>query len=81
MPSLLAEGAVEPNKQHVIEAKTLLERAQRAFDIMRGGTVSGERLVWKVWTEEEFAGFWDYMSVYCAGASNHYILATPIVVY
>lgn len=57
MPTLLAKGAVEPNKQHVIEGKTLLERATTALDIMRGGTVSGERLVWKVWTEEEFPGF------------------------
>lgn len=54
MPTLLAEGAVRPNKFRIIEGETLLERAQKALDIMRSGTVSGERLVWPVWTEKEF---------------------------
>jgi hypothetical protein len=54
LPTLLSQGAIEPNKQRVIEGNTLLERASTALDIMRSGTVSGERLVWKVWTAEEF---------------------------
>ncbi|KAJ5770262.1 uncharacterized protein N7511_002313 [Penicillium nucicola] len=54
LPTLLAQGAIQPSKQRVIEGKTLLERATTALDIMRSGTVSGERLVWKVWTAEEF---------------------------
>ncbi|KAK1147830.1 hypothetical protein N8T08_000343 [Aspergillus melleus] len=54
LPTLLAQGAIQPNKQRVIEGKTLLERATTALDTMRSGSVSGERLVWKVWTAEEF---------------------------
>jgi NADPH:quinone reductase-like Zn-dependent oxidoreductase len=54
LPTLLSQGAIEPNEQRVIEGNTLLERASTALDIMRSGTVSGERLVWKVWTAEEF---------------------------
>lgn len=54
MSTLLAQGIIEPNRQQVVEGKTLLDRAQRALDIMRSGTVSGERLVWQVWTAEEF---------------------------
>ncbi|KAJ5101794.1 hypothetical protein NUU61_004016 [Penicillium alfredii] len=38
----------------VVQGDTLLERACTALDITRTGTVSGERLVWKVWTAEEF---------------------------
>ena len=54
LPALLSQGAIEPNIQRVIEGSTLLQRASTALDIMRSGTVSGERLVWKVWTVEEF---------------------------
>ncbi|RAH52489.1 alcohol dehydrogenase [Aspergillus piperis CBS 112811] len=57
MPTLLAQGAIEPNKQQIVEGETLLDRARKALDIMRSGTVSGERLVWQVWTEEEFPEF------------------------
>lgn len=57
MPTLLAQGAIEPNKQQVVKGETLLDRARKALDIMRSGTVSGERLVWQVWTEEEFPEF------------------------
>ncbi|OJJ67093.1 hypothetical protein ASPBRDRAFT_661767 [Aspergillus brasiliensis CBS 101740] len=57
MPTLLAQGAIEPNKQQIVEGDTLLDRARHALDIMRSGTVSGERLVWRVWTEEEFPEF------------------------
>ncbi len=48
MPTLLAEGVVAPNKQRIIEGKTLLERAQKAMDALRRKEVSGERLVWRV---------------------------------
>ena len=54
LPALLSQGKIEPNSQRVIEGRTLLQRASTALDIMRSGTVSGERLVWKVWTAEEF---------------------------
>ncbi|KAL5364837.1 alcohol dehydrogenase [Aspergillus floccosus] len=57
MPTLLAQGAIEPNKARVIEGKYLLERASTAINIMKSGTVSGERLVWRVWTPEEFPEF------------------------
>ncbi|KAJ5353980.1 hypothetical protein N7541_006544 [Penicillium brevicompactum] len=54
LPVLLSQGKIEPNSQRVIEGSTLLQRASAALDIMRSGTVSGERLVWRVWTAEEF---------------------------
>ncbi|KAJ5395553.1 uncharacterized protein N7487_009856 [Penicillium crustosum] len=57
MPTLLGTGAIEPNSQRVVEGRTLLERATKALGIMRSGTVSGERLVWRVWTPEEFPEF------------------------
>ncbi|KAL8898533.1 MAG: hypothetical protein Q9207_006648 [Kuettlingeria erythrocarpa] len=48
MPTLLAQGVIWPNKQRMIEGATLLERAQKALDILRRKEVSGERLVWRV---------------------------------
>ncbi|OJJ03016.1 hypothetical protein ASPVEDRAFT_84480 [Aspergillus versicolor CBS 583.65] len=57
VPGLLASGAIEPNKYREIKGDSLLERATAALDTMRSGTVSGERLVWKVWTAEEFPEF------------------------
>ncbi|THV89161.1 alcohol dehydrogenase [Aureobasidium pullulans] len=48
---MLAQGAVQPNQYREIHGDDLLTRAQKALDIMRSGTVSGERLVWKVWDE------------------------------
>ncbi|CAJ2505942.1 Uu.00g000720.m01.CDS01 [Anthostomella pinea] len=47
MPTLLAEGAVKPNRYRIIEGQTLLERATKALDTLRNG-VSGEKLVWRV---------------------------------
>lgn len=44
----MAEGVVRPNKQRIIEGKTLLERAQKALDTLRNKAVSGERLVWRI---------------------------------
>ncbi|KAL2798864.1 chaperonin 10-like protein [Aspergillus keveii] len=57
VPALLVSGAIEPNKYRVIEGDSLLQRATTAMDTLRSGTVSGERLVWRVWTEEEFPQF------------------------
>lgn len=34
-----------------------MDTAQKALDFMRSGTVNGERLVWKVWTVEDFPEF------------------------
>lgn len=48
IPTLLAEGVVKPNKQRIVEGKTLLERAQKALDTLRNKAVSGERLVWRI---------------------------------
>jgi len=48
MPTLLQEGAIRPTKLKLVEGKTLLERAQKALDMMRRKEVSGERLVWRV---------------------------------
>ncbi|KAH6661834.1 alcohol dehydrogenase [Halenospora varia] len=42
MSTLLAQGIIEPNKQQVVEGKALLDRAQKALNIMRSGAVSGE---------------------------------------
>jgi len=54
---MLGQGIVEANNQRIVDAPTLLERAQKALNLLRSGTVSGERLVWKVWTKEEFSQF------------------------
>lgn len=48
MPAMLSNGTVEPNKTKIIEGKTLLERAQKALDMLRRKDVSGERLVWRI---------------------------------
>ena len=48
MPRMLEMGCVRPNRQKIVEGETLLERAQRAMDMLRRKEVSGERLVWKV---------------------------------
>lgn len=54
MPWALETGVVEPNKQINVEGKTMLERAQKALDMLRDKKVSGGRLVWRV-AEEHFA--------------------------
>ena len=48
IPALLESGAVEPNKLRVVEGATLLERAQKALDLLRERAPSGEKLVWRV---------------------------------
>ncbi|KAB8079391.1 hypothetical protein BDV29DRAFT_187092 [Aspergillus leporis] len=55
MPTLLAQGAIEPNMQCLMEGNTLMERARTALNIMRSGTVSGERFVWKFYFDVRFA--------------------------
>lgn len=39
---------MKPNKAHIVEEKTLLERAQKAMDALRRKEMSGERLVWRL---------------------------------
>ncbi|ERT03200.1 hypothetical protein HMPREF1624_01505 [Sporothrix schenckii ATCC 58251] len=48
VPALLTAGIVKPNRQRIIEGATLLERAQKALDVLRRKEVSAERLVWRV---------------------------------
>lgn len=48
MPAMLEMGVVKPNRQRIVEGNTMLERAQKALDILRANGVSGERLVWRV---------------------------------
>jgi hypothetical protein len=45
---LLSDGVLKPNKQNIVEGETLLERGQKALDMLRRKEVSGERLVWRV---------------------------------
>ncbi|KAJ4990917.1 zinc-binding dehydrogenase [Stagonosporopsis vannaccii] len=48
MPTMLKERIVEPQKQKIVEGVTLLERAQKAMDMLRHKETSMERLVWRV---------------------------------
>ena len=48
MPTMLKERFVEPQKQKIVEGATLLERAQKAMDMLRCKEASMERLVWRV---------------------------------
>ncbi|KAG9255167.1 chaperonin 10-like protein [Emericellopsis atlantica] len=48
VPSLLAQGIVKPNNYRLVEGASLLERAQKALDLLRQRAASGERLVWRV---------------------------------
>ncbi|KAL1605773.1 hypothetical protein SLS59_003577 [Nothophoma quercina] len=48
MPTMLKERFVEPQKQKIVEGATLLERAQKAMDMLRRKEASMERLVWRV---------------------------------
>jgi hypothetical protein len=45
---MLRDGAVKPQKQRIVEGKTMLERAQKALDMLRRKEASMERLVWRV---------------------------------
>ena len=48
VPALLEQGVVKPNRRRVVEDATLLERVQKAIDMLRRKEVSGERLVFRV---------------------------------
>lgn len=48
VPSLLAQGVIEPNKVRVIEGASAVERAENALSLLRNQAVSGERLVWRI---------------------------------
>ncbi|KAH8728564.1 chaperonin 10-like protein [Phaeosphaeriaceae sp. PMI808] len=48
MPTMLAQGIVTAQAQKIVEGKTMLERAQKAMDMLRRKEVSMERLVWQV---------------------------------
>ena len=48
MHTMLKERIVEPQRQKIIEGATLLERAQKAMDMLRRKEASMERLVWRV---------------------------------
>lgn len=48
MYMMLKEGIVVPQKQKIVEGPTLLERAQKAMDMLRRKEASMERLVWRV---------------------------------
>ncbi|RMZ72541.1 zinc-binding dehydrogenase [Pyrenophora seminiperda CCB06] len=48
MHTFLKDGIVEPQKQRIVEGATLLERAQKAMDMLRRKEASMERLVWRV---------------------------------
>lgn len=50
---LLREGIVTPQRQKIVEGDTLLERAQKALDMLRRKEVSMERLVWRVSESDE----------------------------
>jgi hypothetical protein len=48
MPTMLERGIVAPQKQRIVEGATMLERAQKAMDMLRRKEASMERLVWRV---------------------------------
>lgn len=48
LPTLLAQGIIQPNNYREIQGKDMVERAQNALNELRNKTVSGERLVWRV---------------------------------
>jgi hypothetical protein len=48
MPTLLKKGVVKPQQQKIVEGATVLERAQRAMDMLRRKETSMERLVWRI---------------------------------
>ena len=52
MPTMLEKGIVEPNEQIIVEGETMLERAEKALNMLREKKVSGQRLVWRVSDEE-----------------------------
>lgn len=53
MPWALGQKIVEPNDQVIVEGATLLERAQKAIDMLRDKAVSGGRLVWRIAEDDQ----------------------------
>jgi hypothetical protein len=51
MYTMLKDGIVTPQNQRIVEGATLLERAQKALDMLRRKEASMERLVWRVCDE------------------------------
>ncbi len=45
---MLVQKIVRPQRQKIVEGKTLVERAQKAMDMLRRKEASMERLVWRV---------------------------------
>lgn len=48
MPTMLKEGVITPQQQKIVEGVTLLERAQKAMDMLRRREARMERLVWRI---------------------------------
>jgi hypothetical protein len=48
MPAMLKDGIVTPQKQGMVEGATLLERVQKAMDMLRRKEASIERRLWRV---------------------------------
>ncbi|KAF2845489.1 GroES-like protein [Plenodomus tracheiphilus IPT5] len=48
MHTMLKKGIVTPQQQRIVEGATMLERAQKAMDMLRRKEASMERLVWRV---------------------------------
>lgn len=60
IPGLVEEGVVKSNRYRVVEGKTMLERAQRALDMLRSKEVSVEKLIWRVTdkNDRDFVDVW-----------------------
>jgi hypothetical protein len=45
---MLKNHIVTPQKQRIVEGATMLQRAQKAMDMLRQKQASMERLVWRI---------------------------------
>jgi hypothetical protein len=48
MHTMLKNRIVTPQKQRIVEGTTMLQRAQKAMDMLRQKQASMERLVWRI---------------------------------
>lgn len=48
VPQAVEMGVVKANEVRVVEGENMLERAQKALDLLRGKEVRGEKLVWRI---------------------------------
>jgi hypothetical protein len=48
MHTMLKNRIVTPQKQRIVEGATMLQRAQKAMDMLRQKQASMERLVWRI---------------------------------